>query len=256
MDREYVQELLFTEDDKDNRLIKDGETIDFDLLKIMASAKKKNIEKVFEKKNNLPRTGYSYVVEIQCPDCNSMNTKMVSKAKFFEIIDCIKENVKADILCCEHCKGKRKIAKAKQDKISHENFTKRQEKECEEYIKHNLSPNMTFAKDVVSSVKIFTIMHPGLYDKRFFDKIENAVKELSYDDFLKTPFWDGVRNYKLKKADYCCELCGGKGVLNVHHKTYENHGREFNKYVADSDLIVLCRNCHEKFHDKLSREEV
>nr|DAW76172.1 MAG TPA: Protein of unknown function (DUF968) [Bacteriophage sp.] len=42
----------------------------------------------------------------------------------------------------------------------------------------------------------------------------------------------------------------------MHHKTYENHGREFNRDIADSDLIVLCRECHEKFHDKLSDKEV
>ena len=26
--------------------------------------------------------------------------------------------------------------------------------------------------------------------------------------------------------------------------------------IADSDLIVLCRECHEKFHDKLNDKEV
>lgn len=256
MDRKYVQELLFTEDDKDNRLIKDGETIDFDLLQIMASAKKKNIEKVFEKKNDLPSKGYSYLIETKCPDCGAMNIRTVSRAKFFEIIDCIKKSTESDILCCASCKIDRKAKKESQDKIKHEKFTKEQEKDCEEYIKYNLCPNMQFLEDVSSHKKVTVIMNPSLYDRRLLDRIESAVKKLSYDDFLKTPFWDGVRNYKLRKANYCCELCGGKGILNVHHKTYENHGREFNKYVADSDLIVLCRNCHEKFHDKLSREEV
>ena len=79
---------------------------------------------------------------------------------------------------------------------------------------------------------------------------------MDYHDFLKTPCWHGVRSYKLRNAKYCCELCGKKGVLNVHHKTYENHGREFDRDIADSDLIVLCRECHEKFHDKLNDKEV
>lgn len=70
-----------------------------------------------------------------------------------------------------------------------------------------------------------------------------------YAAYLASPEWKARRRYYYAKALHRCELCGhssdamGKG-LNVHHRTYERLGREF-----DADVIVLCRSCHEKFHD-------
>ena len=81
--------------------------------------------------------------------------------------------------------------------------------------------------------------------------VKKAVASLTYYEFLNTPYWEGVRQYKLKKAEYKCELCGKSGILNVHHKTYDRHGMEHVRSVADKDLIVLCKDCHRKFHEKL-----
>lgn len=92
------------------------------------------------------------------------------------------------------------------------------------------------------------------YGNSVSDEVTNAILQMDYKDFLNTPYWDGVRNYKLKRAKYCCELCGAKGILHVHHKTYERHGREHMKSIANKDLVVLCKDCHEKFHDKLDKE--
>ena len=75
------------------------------------------------------------------------------------------------------------------------------------------------------------------------------LKSIPYRDFLQTIYWDIVRKYKLHKAGYRCELCGARERLNVHHKTYEYRGEEYNHLDC---LIVLCQECHQKFHDKLS----
>lgn len=73
------------------------------------------------------------------------------------------------------------------------------------------------------------------------------LQSLSYQDFLRSFYWDVVRKYKLHKADFQCELCSNKGeTLNVHHKTYDHHGYE-HQYLED--LIVLCRTCHERHHN-------
>jgi hypothetical protein len=46
------------------------------------------------------------------------------------------------------------------------------------------------------------------------------------------------------KAGFRCQVCNAYGVqLNVHHRTYERRGAEW-----DTDLIVLCHDCHEIFH--------
>jgi hypothetical protein len=69
---------------------------------------------------------------------------------------------------------------------------------------------------------------------------------MSYEKFLKTSYWDIIRKYKLYKSKFKCSLCDKDGMLHVHHKTYEHHGEEHNNL---DDLIVLCKACHEKFHD-------
>ncbi len=78
------------------------------------------------------------------------------------------------------------------------------------------------------------------------------LQELPYREFLNTIYWSIVRNYVVYRRGYRCELCGKNQNLNVHHKTYENHGSEHSNL---DDLILLCRNCHAKFHDKLYEPE-
>lgn len=89
---------------------------------------------------------------------------------------------------------------------------------------------------------------------RFVDNdwIKSIINELPYDSFLQSRYWENVRLYKFAKAHYRCESCGccasSDNKLNVHHKTYENHGLEHTKEVADKDLIVLCHKCHKLTH--------
>ena len=69
---------------------------------------------------------------------------------------------------------------------------------------------------------------------------------MPYAEYLQTQHWQNVRRQALRRAKYKCQLCNNdNGVLHVHHKTYEHLGDE-----QDDDLIVLCKACHEKFHDK------
>lgn len=115
------------------------------------------------------------------------------------------------------------------------------------YISAYLDPNQAFHFGLKSTEKIRQVMRTRLNDAM----VRTFIRRMDYNDFLSTPYWDGVRNYKIRKFKYQCQLCGKKGILNVHHRTYERHGMEHMRKVADSDLIVLCKECHEKFHDKL-----
>jgi len=73
---------------------------------------------------------------------------------------------------------------------------------------------------------------------------------LPYSEYLKSDHWQQTRKYALKRAGFACQLCNVKGVsLHVHHRTYKNLGHEDNR-----DLIVLCADCHAKFHDKLEQK--
>jgi 5-methylcytosine-specific restriction endonuclease McrA len=74
----------------------------------------------------------------------------------------------------------------------------------------------------------------------------NEYLKMPYKEYLQTEHWINLREQALRKAKYKCELCNSKENLNVHHKTYDNKGNE-----PLSDLIVLCNNCHAKFHNKV-----
>lgn len=71
------------------------------------------------------------------------------------------------------------------------------------------------------------------------------LRTMPYSEYLQTPHWQERRTRSLKKAGFRCQVCNAYGVrLNVHHRTYERRGYEF-----DTDLIVLCQECHGIFHE-------
>jgi 5-methylcytosine-specific restriction endonuclease McrA len=72
------------------------------------------------------------------------------------------------------------------------------------------------------------------------------LRSLPYAEYLVSDHWLAVRTIALREAYKRCQLCYSRKQLNVHHRTYERLGGE-----AQDDLIVLCRACHAKFHDKL-----
>lgn len=79
------------------------------------------------------------------------------------------------------------------------------------------------------------------------EQLLHELKTMPYRQYLETDHWKTMRMDMLKRAKFACQLCSAKGQLHVHHRTYERRGEE--NY---SDLIVLCANCHGKFHDKLA----
>ena len=69
---------------------------------------------------------------------------------------------------------------------------------------------------------------------------ENKFK---YKQYLKSEYWQGIREQILKRDKYKCRACGYNDKLHVHHRTYEFIGNE------DLDeLITLCKKCHNIFH--------
>jgi|SRR5262245_29505257 len=78
---------------------------------------------------------------------------------------------------------------------------------------------------------------------------DNRIRELRtmpYDQYLLTSEWQEKRRQALERADCRCQLCYSPDQLNVHHRTYKRRGNE-----DIGDLTVLCRVCHERFHDRM-----
>jgi 5-methylcytosine-specific restriction endonuclease McrA len=69
------------------------------------------------------------------------------------------------------------------------------------------------------------------------------TSRFDYAAYLQSEKWARKRAKALAQAGNRCALCNGSVGLNVHHRTYQRIGNE-----SQEDLIVLCRNCHERHH--------
>lgn len=78
--------------------------------------------------------------------------------------------------------------------------------------------------------------------------VSKKIQCMPYAKFLYTRYWKIIRAHKLFQSNYICSLCGSPKHLQVHHITYEHHGDELH---ALDDLIVVCKLCHKKIHNKL-----
>lgn len=69
----------------------------------------------------------------------------------------------------------------------------------------------------------------------------------AYKRYLRSQNWQKLRFEVLKRSGGRCERCGyqpwKRGVLQIHHLSYENVGHE----TAD-DLICVCARCHMELH--------
>lgn len=110
---------------------------------------------------------------------------------------------------------------------------------CDNYINHILKPG----DKLLQTDKVCGRFY-------FDNKIQEKIQSMSYEDFLTTPYWAGIRKMAYAIHGTKCCSCGvEKTKLNVHHKTYDRHGLEHHSEVVKEDLIVLCRECHEKLHN-------
>lgn len=103
------------------------------------------------------------------------------------------------------------------------------------------------SEDIIMGLYLECMREKKCYTEFLHGKIEALKKKTqSYTEYLKSDHWKKTRKKALKRAKNRCQLCNKKSKLQVHHRTYKNKGKEKNE-----DLIVLCNDCHAKFHDKL-----
>jgi 5-methylcytosine-specific restriction endonuclease McrA len=69
-----------------------------------------------------------------------------------------------------------------------------------------------------------------------------AAWKAKYYKYLQSPEWAAIR-IEILNDRKCCERCGSKIKLVVHHKSYDNVFKE-----EPEDLELLCKVCHEEEH--------
>lgn len=66
----------------------------------------------------------------------------------------------------------------------------------------------------------------------------------AYQEYLESDKWKTIRAQRLAMDNGECALCVSK-AYHVHHRRYPKElGTE-----TISDLVSLCEDCHNKFHD-------
>ena len=78
-------------------------------------------------------------------------------------------------------------------------------------------------------------------------KQRKRLRTMPYREYLQTMEWQQRAHKARVRAKFRCENpeCRSQARLDVHHLTYERRGAE-----RPSDLMALCRPCHEKQHQK------
>lgn len=87
----------------------------------------------------------------------------------------------------------------------------------------------------------------GLLSNCFEDRLEKAIQEMEYAEFLKTPYWRIVSYSVKRKFGFKCLMCDSNFKLRVHHKNYSIHGREHTNEAMES-MVCVCDSCHSKHH--------
>lgn len=78
------------------------------------------------------------------------------------------------------------------------------------------------------------------------------LNKLPYLEFLKSDYWNKVRNKVLERDGYKCKVCGSIDNLVIHHKTYKHHGSEL-KHLED--LATVCSSCHKVIHRNIDKDK-
>ena len=75
------------------------------------------------------------------------------------------------------------------------------------------------------------------------------LQRMPYEQYLGTFYWSIVKKRARWMFDYTCGSCGAIGLklsnLHVHHLNYERRGCEL-----WTDVIIFCKQCHERTHNR------
>lgn len=76
------------------------------------------------------------------------------------------------------------------------------------------------------------------------DSWKILIVGMPYRKYLETQHWKNTAEQAKKMWGGRCALCNSNGPLDAHHRTYLSIGIE-----KPADVICLCRECHEHFHN-------
>lgn len=95
------------------------------------------------------------------------------------------------------------------------------------------------------------LMAPALKELKALRLTTYEIRRSLYDNYLGSPQWKSLRRAILARAGNVCERCHIRPATQGHHLTYERLGNE-----TLSDLLAVCRDCHEELHGIEKKEAI
>lgn len=234
IDIDFIKMKIYRQED--SRKIQEGDCLSPEVIDILKKGKIPDREACFA-----PSKGRLYYADMSCGYCGKIVKKSLTKRK---LLDYLREPKN---YLCDDCQQTLDKIKREEEQKSKEEKKQRLHETTMYYIKWYLDPDNSWAKGISGKEKTDTIICVnGDIDS---DMVADYISQMDYYDFLATPYWEAISLYKKYLAKYKCQLCSCKGNLRTHHKTYDRHGYEHEMEVLRDDLIVLCDECHKKFHD-------
>ena len=130
------------------------------------------------------------------------------------------------------------------DRFSQASEAKRQQRvddlsDLVDWLSHTSSPTTTATVPEDTSTTLTIPNTSTTYDQRQEKQV-----------YMRSDTWNKLRKSVLKRDNYSCQGCNIEDVsLEVHHITYKRLYKE-----RKSDLVSLCRNCHQEIHAKYGYE--
>lgn len=240
IDIEFLEKIL-----KSEPPIDPGESISVEFFRrigmIYDTSKVSALFKTFPREQR----GVHFQCELWCQVCSTTFVRPLTKTKLLEALSQYKNPDRTGWrnkpVMCDPCTATADAEKAAQQSEASEKRAQAVEDRTGWFINTFLDTGKAWTTE---NKYWFRVLQEGF---QWTDEgaVSAHICEMSYGDFLRTPYWLAIVQQMKYRAKFRCKLCGSSGLLNVHHRSYENHGRELQK---QDDLIVLCQPCHQKFH--------
>lgn len=255
MNQELVDRSLAYAAALSSHPIEPGMEFDHETLVALSTLLPKNkfIRALFPVVDGLP---VDYICEIQCDRCDSLKKTPLRKTQLIAYMECLRRIHEGThrinyqtVATCEECKQAEVLAQKQAWEARKAQFVqdiKRDSQKNTDYLIKNFLivdgvPNEGFDwKKLAAQMK-------SLCATCNTDRLAEAIKELEYGEFLRTPYWKIVSFDVKSKHKFRCVMCDSNQHLQVHHKNYSLHGYE-HTFEGIRSLTCVCDDCHSKHH--------
>lgn len=255
MNQQLVDRSLAYAEAISSHPIEPGMEFDHETLVALSTLLPQNkfIRALFPVVDGLP---VDYICEIQCDRCQSLKKTTLRKTQVIAYMECLRRIHEGrhrpnfqTVATCKECK-EAEISEAKRKQENDranfvENYRKERAANTDVLIRMFLmvdgQPKENADWKVVAQEMS---RRASMCDE---EKLSEAICEMEYGEFLRTPYWKIISYEVKKKNKFRCVMCDSGERLQVHHKNYSLHGYE-HTYEGMRSLTCVCDNCHSKHH--------